>query len=163
LNRTNYVAHHRPFRHNHYSHRAGLPSIAELDRHNQCHEYPAMLADSSVAVILTRGTLRKNSFSLIGPLAEESLRQLSADVLFLAVDGFDVTYGLTTPNQLEARVNRVMSESARRTIVVCDSSKLGRRSLSLIMPVSFVHKTVTNRGISKHDYKALREAEVTLV
>jgi len=47
----------------------------------------ADLAGSSVEVILTGGTLRKNSFSLVGPLAEESLRKLSADMLFLAVDG----------------------------------------------------------------------------
>jgi len=76
------------------------------------------------------------------------------------VDGFDVHYGLTTPNQLEARVNRAMSESARRTIVVCDSSKFGRRSLSLIMGVSAVHETITDRGIPKPDLKALREMEV---
>jgi len=120
----------------------------------------AELADSAVEVVLTGGSLRKNSFSLVGPLAEESLRKLSADMLFLAVDGFDVHYGLTTPNQLEARVNRAMSESARRTIVVCDSSKFGRRSLSLIMDVSMVHETITDRGVSKHDLRALRDAEV---
>jgi DeoR family transcriptional regulator of aga operon len=123
------------------------------------------LADSPVEVVLTGGSLRKNSYSLVGPLAEESLRKLSADMLFLAVDGFDVHYGLTTPNQLEARVNRAMSESARRTIVVSDSSKFGRRSLSLIMGVSSVHETITDRGIPKRDLKALREmeVEVTLV
>ena len=120
----------------------------------------AELADSAVEVVLTGGSLRKSSFSLVGPLAEESLRKLSADMLFLAVDGFDVHYGLTTPNQLEARVNRAMSESARRTIVVCDSSKFGRRSLSLIMDVSMVHETITDRGVPKHDLRALRDAEV---
>ena len=118
------------------------------------------LEGSNVEVILTGGTLRKNSFSLVGPLAEESLRKLSADLLFLAVDGFDVGYGLTTPNQLEARVNRAMAEAARRTIVVCDSSKFGRRSLSLIMPVSAVHETITDKAISRHDLKSLRDAEV---
>jgi len=123
------------------------------------------LAGTPVDVILTGGVLRKNSFSLVGPLAEESLRKLNADLLFLAVDGFDVRYGLTTPNLLEARVNRAMAEAARRTVVVCDSSKFGRRSLSLIMPTSAVHETITDRGISRHDLKALREAkvEVTLV
>jgi len=120
----------------------------------------AELAGSEVEVILTGGSLRKNSFSLVGPLAEESLRKLSADLLFLAVDGFDVGYGLTTPNQLEARVNRAMAEAARRTIVVCDSSKFGRRSLSLIMPISEVHETITDRNIPKRDLKSLREAEV---
>jgi DeoR family transcriptional regulator of aga operon len=125
----------------------------------------AELADSPVEVILTGGTLRKNSFSLVGPLAEESLRKLSADLLFLAVDGFDVRYGLTTPNLLEARVNRAMAESARRTVVVCDSSKFGRRSLSLILPTSAVHETITDKNISKRDLTMIREAkvEVTLV
>jgi DeoR family transcriptional regulator of aga operon len=125
----------------------------------------AELADAPVEVILTGGTLRKNSFSLVGPLAEESLRKLSADLLFLCVDGFDVNYGLTTPNLLEARVNRAMAESARRTIIVCDSSKFGRRSLSLILPASAVHEAITDRNISKSDLKALRDAdiEVTLV
>ncbi|PWT86344.1 MAG: DeoR/GlpR transcriptional regulator [Proteobacteria bacterium] len=118
------------------------------------------LADTSIEVILTGGSLRKNSFSLVGPLAEESLRKLSADMLFLAVDGFDVRHGLTTPNQLEARVNRAMSECARRSIVVCDSSKFGRRSLSLIMPVSSVHETITDREIPRQDLRALRKAEV---
>lgn len=123
------------------------------------------LAGTSVEVLLTGGTLRKNSFSLVGPLAEESLRRLSADLLFLAVDGFDVRYGLTTPNLLEARVNRAMAEASRRTIVVCDASKFGRRSLSLIMPVSAVHETITDRKIAKPYLKALRDAniEVTLV
>src|SRR6266567_8242786 len=125
----------------------------------------AELAGTAVEVILTGGTLRKNSFSLVGPLAEETLRRLSADLLFLAVDGFDVRYGLTTPNLLEARVNRAMAEAARRTVVVCDSSKFGRRSLSLIMPTSAVHETITDRKIPKSQLKALRDSdvEVTLV
>src|SRR5277367_6319895 len=120
----------------------------------------AELADSAVEVIMTGGVLRKNSFSLVGPLAEESLRKLSADLLFLAVDGFDVRYGPTTPNLLEARVNRAMADSARRTVVVCDSSKFGRRSLSLILPTSAVHETITDKGILKRDLSALRKANV---
>jgi DeoR family transcriptional regulator of aga operon len=120
----------------------------------------AELADTTVEVILIGGVLRKNSFSLVGPLAEESLRKLSADLLFLGVDGFDVRYGLTTPNLLESRVNRAMAESARRTVVVCDASKFGRRSLSLILPTSAVHETITDKSIGTHDLKALRKANV---
>src|SRR5690348_14992934 len=52
----------------------------------------AELAGTAVEVILTGGTLRKNSFSLVGPIAEETLRRLSADLLFLGVDGFDAHY-----------------------------------------------------------------------
>jgi DeoR family transcriptional regulator, aga operon transcriptional repressor len=86
-------------------------------------------------------------------------------MLFLGVDGFDVQYGLSTPNLLEAKVNRVMVESARRTIAVCDSSKFGRRSLSLIVPPSALHEVITDRAVPKSDLRILKKAgiEVTIV
>jgi DeoR family transcriptional regulator of aga operon len=125
----------------------------------------AELAGTHIEVILTGGVLRKNSFSLVGPLAERTLRQLSADILFLGVDGFDTGSGLFTPNLLESEVNRGMVEVARRTIAVCDSSKFGRRSLCNIMPVNAVDEVITDKGIPKPDLHALKEAgvKVTLV
>ena len=125
----------------------------------------AELSGTAVDVILTGGTLRKNSFSLVGPIAEETLHRLSADLLFLGVDGFDVHYGLSTPNLLEAKVNKVMVEVAKHTVAVCDSSKFGRRSLSLIVPPSALHEVVTDRGVSKSDLRVLKQVgiEVTLV
>src|SRR5713101_9284149 len=125
----------------------------------------AELAGTAVEVILTGGTLRKNSFSLVGPIAEETLHRLSADLLFLGVDGFDVHFGLSTPNLPEAKVNRVMVEVAKKTVVVCDSSKFGRRSLSLIVPPSALQEVITDRGVPKIDLRVLKQAgiEVNLV
>ena len=72
---------------------------------------------------------------------------------------------MSTPNLLEAKVNRVMVEVAKRTVAVCDSSKFGRRSLSLIVPPSALHQVVTDRGVLKSDVRLLKKAgiEVTLV
>lgn len=125
----------------------------------------AELSGTTLEVLLTGGTLRKNSFSLVGPIAEETLRHLNADVLFLGVDGFDVHYGLSTPNLLESKVNRVMLEVARRRIAVCDSSKFGRRSLSLIAPTSTLHEVITDHGAPKSDLNVLKKSgiEVTIV
>jgi DeoR family transcriptional regulator, aga operon transcriptional repressor len=125
----------------------------------------AELSGSSLEVILTGGSLRKNSFSLVGPIAEETLRRLNGDILFLGVDGFDVQHGLTTPNLLEAKVNRAMMDVARIVVAVCDSSKFGRRTLSAIAPPSEVHYLITDRGIPKPDLIAVRKSgiQVTLV
>jgi len=125
----------------------------------------AELSNSSIEVILTGGAVRKNSSSLVGPIAEDTLRRLSADILFLGVDGFDVRYGLSTPNLLESMVNRLMTEIAKRTVVVCDSSKFGRRSLSLIAQTTSLQHVITDKGIPKSDLQALKNAgiEVTLV
>lgn len=117
----------------------------------------AELSGSSLEVILTGGTLRKNSFSLVGPIAEETLHRLNADILFLGVDGFDLHYGLSTPNLLEAKVNRAMMDVARVTVAVCDSSKFGKRSLSSIAPVSEIQHLICDRGIPKSDLAALKK------
>src|SRR5205814_8402024 len=123
------------------------------------------LAGADVEVILTGGTLRRNSFSLVGPIAEDMLRRLNADILFLGVDGFDVHYGLSTPNLLEAKVNRIMVEISKNVVAVCDASKFGRRSLSHILPPSGLHDVLTDRGAPRSDLKVLLDAgiEVTLV
>ena len=118
------------------------------------------LSGTNIEVILTGGNVRKNSFSQVGPLAEETLRKLRADLFFLGVDGFDVEFGLSTPNLLEARVNRAMMDVARRTVAVCDSSKFGKRSLSLLCPTASLHRVITDRGICKADLAALRKASI---
>jgi DeoR family transcriptional regulator, aga operon transcriptional repressor len=125
----------------------------------------AELSRSSLEVILTGGSLRKNSFSLVGPMAEETLHRLNADILFLGVDGFDVHYGLSTPNLLEAKVNRAMMDVAGIVVAVCDSSKFGKRSLSSIAPVSEIDYLICDRGIAKSDITAIKQAgvQITLV
>jgi DeoR family transcriptional regulator, aga operon transcriptional repressor len=142
-----------------------LKDMAQLTVITNAINIAAELAGTHIEVILTGGMLRKNSFSLVGPLAEQTLRQLGADILFLGVDGFDTKAGLFTPNLLESQVNRAMVEIARRTIAVCDSSKFGRRSLCNIMPVAAIHEVITDKQIPKADLQTLKEAgvKVTLV
>jgi DeoR family transcriptional regulator of aga operon len=80
--------------------------------------------------------------------------------VFLGVDGFDVHYGLSTPSLLEAKVNRVMVEVAKHTVAVCDSSKFGRRSLSLIVPTSALQEVITDCGAPKSDLRVLKQASI---
>src|SRR3984885_7028625 len=110
----------------------------------------ADLARSNFEVILIGGTLRKNSLSVVGPLAEDVL---------------DTKIGLTTPNLLEARVNRAMVKAAEKVVAVCDSSKFNRRSLSLIVHASAIDHIITDSNLPPEEEKAIRDAgiEVTIV
>jgi len=125
----------------------------------------AELTNTNLEVILTGGILRKNSFSLVGPLAEDMLAEMHADILFLGVDGFDLEIGLTTPNLLESRVNRAMVTGATRVVAVCDSTKFDRRSLSRIVPATAIHQIITDANLSKPMLECLQalNIEVTLV
>jgi DeoR family transcriptional regulator, aga operon transcriptional repressor len=123
----------------------------------------AALTSTNFEVILIGGILRRNSFSLVGPLAEDVLKEMHADILFLGVDGFDAEVGLTTPNFLESRVNRAMVKAARRVVAVCDSTKFGRRSLSRIVPPDSIHCVITDRGIDRDTESALRAQNIEVI
>jgi DeoR family transcriptional regulator of aga operon len=122
------------------------------------------LADHQKAnVIIPGGFLRKNSLSLVGGAAEENFKNYFCDRLFLAVDGFNTTHGLSTPNVEEAHLNRVMIEISKQVIVVADSSKFHKRSFAFISPITDVDVVVTDSEIPAEDRKKLENAGVKLI
>jgi DeoR family transcriptional regulator of aga operon len=118
------------------------------------------LAGSDIEVILTGGFLREKSFSLVGPIAEDTLQHINADKLFLGVDGIHFEFGLTTPNLMEARVNQLMIKKSIEVYLVSDSSKFGKRSMSFIADVSSVQQVITDKGIHDDDLRNLEELGV---
>ena len=143
----------------------GLKKFSSLTIITNAINIAAEFGATTFEVILTGGSLRKNSFSMVGPIAEDVLKEMHADILFLGVDGFDLEVGLTTPNLLEARVNRAMVSSARKVVAVCDSTKFSHRSLSRIVPVSALHHVITDCNLPDSIAEALRNQniDVTLV
>lgn len=107
----------------------------------------AAISLPNVNTLLTGGFLRKRSFSLIGPDAEALLSKYYVDKLFLGVDGLDLEYGISTPNPEEASLNRIMVGISREIIVVADSSKFGRCSLSKICGIDAITKLITDSNI----------------
>jgi DeoR family transcriptional regulator of aga operon len=118
-----------------------------------------------VRVMMLGGMLRQTSYSLVGPDAEQALAKLSADRLFLGVDGLDPRVGVTTPDPLEASLNALMIRVSRETVAVLDATKLGQRSLSVITPVEKLHRVITDTSAPAETVEALRNAgvDVTLV
>ncbi len=115
-----------------------------------------------VRVMMLGGLLRQTSYSLVGPDAEQTLARLSADRLFLGVDGLDPVVGVTTPDPLEAALNALMIRVSRETIAVLDASKLGQRSLSVITPVGKLHQVITDTSAPAEITDALRAAGVAV-
>ena len=109
------------------------------------------------------GILRQISRSFVGPHAEQILREFHADRLFLAVDGFDLENGPSTPDILEAQLNGLMIDVAHETTIVSDSSKLGRRSLSRIGSAYRINRPITDAGAPKEFLAALRARGVEVV
>ncbi len=122
-----------------------------------------LLGAKGVRLVLLGGMVRQNSYSAVGHFAEDMLRQLSADKLFLAVDAFDLDFGLSTPNPEESKVNQEMVRIAKERILVADSSKFGKRSLSHIVPLTAINKIITDDALATETQAELRARGVELV
>jgi DeoR family transcriptional regulator of aga operon len=122
-----------------------------------------LAAQPDVKLIMVGGILRQMSYSLAGPQAEQTLHGLHADRLFLGVDGLDPEIGLMTPDVLEARLNALMIEVSREVVVVADSAKFHRRSLSVIAKIEAAHKVITDSGVSEEIVAALRARGVDVL
>lgn len=115
---------------------------------------------ASVRVMMLGGLLRQTSYSLAGPDAEQALSRISADRLFLGVDGLDPAVGVTTPDPQEASLNALMLKVSREVVAVLDASKLGQRRLSVIAPVTSLDLVTTDTSAAKIYITALRERGV---
>lgn len=110
---------------------------------------------NGIEILLLGGMVRHNSQSAVGVHAEDMLTGYTCDKLFLGVDGFDVEFGLTTTNSLEARLNQMMIRTAQRTVVVTDSSKFGRRGFRRICGLDEIHHVITDDNVEPRDVQAL--------
>ncbi|MBZ4663455.1 MAG: transcriptional regulator, DeoR family [Caloramator sp.] len=98
-----------------------------------------------VEVIVTGGLLRTKTKAMVGPVAEETLKKLKVDKLFLGANGISIKSGVTTPNIVEANTKRVMIEGAKEVFLLIDSSKFDEVNFSLICPVSKIDYIVTDK------------------
>lgn len=116
-----------------------------------------------VRLIMIGGILRQRSYSLAGPPAELTVKGLHADRLYLGVDGIDPEIGVMTPDVLEAQLNAQMIHISREVVVVADSSKFQRRSLSIIAKLDAVHKVITDSGTPPETLEALQARGVEVI
>lgn len=122
-----------------------------------------LCAVSEINLIMIGGMLRGISRSFAGPQALKMLVDLRVDHFFLGVDGLEPEIGPSTPDILEAELNAAMIRAAREVSVVADSSKIGRSSLSLIAPITNVHRIITDSGISSGHLASLQAKGIDVI
>ena len=122
----------------------------------------AAALDSNVTLLMPGGTYRKRSASFHGKSAEQALRDFTFDKLFIGADGFDVEQGITTFNEAY-QVSQAMCQAARQIIVVTDSSKFGRKTPNVVVPIDKIDIIITDKGISDADRQALEQHGIQVV
>lgn len=105
-------------------HLARIPGLTVVTNSVRVADYLHAHGDRSQTVLLTGG-VRTPSDALVGPIAVQTISGLHVDALLLGVHGMDLAAGFTTPNLMEAEMNRAMVAATSRLIVLADHTKWG--------------------------------------
>lgn len=100
-------------------------------------------------VHLLGGRLRDSSLATVDHWALEQLSSIDIDIAFVGTYGVSPQRGFSTPDSFEAAVKRAMLASAKKTIVLADSSKLGNSYMSIFAPLDTVDLMITDSGASR--------------
>jgi DeoR family fructose operon transcriptional repressor len=102
--------------------------------------------DDDVELVLIGGTLYPRSGVLVGPMATGCLAELHANLLLFSVAGI---HGQDCFNQnlAMAQVEQVMLQQAAHSVLLTDSSKFGRKSLTRVCGLGEVERVITDAGI----------------
>lgn len=119
----------------------------------------------NVTVVMTGGTLRSASASLVGDEGDCILDRYHVQKGYFGVRGLALKEGLTDPDRYGAEIKRRMVERSKEVIVIADASKWDRVSFATYATWDQVDQVITDTRAPAEMVTALRERgiQVTLV
>jgi len=109
-------------------------------------------SESRSDLVLLGGYVSPRTGVCLGPYANELLGRLHVTTTVLSAAGI-ADEGLFNAHLLLAETEQAMLRAAGRVIVVADSSKFGRKSLTLVAPLAEIDAFVSDEGLTD-DWKA---------
>ena len=116
-----------------------------------------------VKVVVTGGTVAKAQRCLIPPFATALLRQINADVAFVACSGIDAGKGFTTQSWEEAEVKHAIIAASSRVIFLADHGKIGHVATAKILDLADAELLVTDTGTAGPALRALEQAGLNVI
>jgi DeoR family fructose operon transcriptional repressor len=102
-----------------------------------------------LTVIMIGGRVRGRTMAAVDDDGLRPLDRLHVDVAFMATNGLSTDRGLTTPDPAEASMKRAMIDSASRTVLLADHTKVGNDYLARFGTIDDVDLLVTDSGLDK--------------
>jgi DeoR/GlpR family transcriptional regulator of sugar metabolism len=109
--------------------------------------FEELLGDPGIELVLPGGVVRRNYRSLVGVLAEDSLRQLKADVVLLGTSAVDPQLGVWDSTMVEVPIKRAMIGAAGSVLLLADAAKFSNTGVIKVCDASALDGIVTDRPL----------------
>ncbi|GAC1603182.1 MAG: hypothetical protein NVS3B6_14230 [Pseudarthrobacter sp.] len=139
-------------------------SAAELVVITHAVPIAARLASApGIALQILGGRVRGLTQAAVGQATVDSAQRLRPDIAFIGANGIHASFGLSTPDPEEAAVKAAFVHSARRIVVLADSSKLDAETLVQFASLKDLDTLITDSEPGPELTAALTDAGVEVV
>lgn len=121
------------------------------------HELP------QVTVHCAGGRLQENTLSLVGSATCTRIAELNADIAFFSCRGFSLERGVTDASEDEAQIKRCMIASSRKSVLLCDQSKLDRAYLMRVCDADALYAIVCDTPLPQDLHEELLRRNVRVL
>jgi DeoR/GlpR family transcriptional regulator of sugar metabolism len=120
-----------------------------------------VLVKRGIKTYCTGGEIFANSLAHFGSFAEDFIRQFNIDILFFSCHGVNVSGMLTDPSLPETQIRKVAIEQSKKTVFLCDETKLLRSTPYNLTHIENVDCVITDTHLVKNFIKG--NGEVIIV
>lgn len=107
----------------------------------------AELMDSKVVVIMLGGKIQNGVGAVFGSYAENMLKEIHVDILFLGAHAVHPTLGITSATLEKASIKRMMINSSEVVYLVVDAQKFGKKAFAKIASIDSVTAIITDQTL----------------
>jgi len=103
----------------------------------------------NLQITLTGGEFRRETESMVGPIALRTIAGLNVRLAFVGTDGFSASIGMTTQLVEGAEIVKAMRDKAEATWLVADSSKYGKTGFVSVLSLESIHGIIIDEGLGE--------------
>ena len=119
--------------------------------------------NEAIQLQILGGHVRGLTSAIVGAGTVAQLGTLRPDIAFIGTNGISAAFGLSTPDSVEAAVKSAIVASARRVVVLADSTKLDQETLVCFAALTAIDTLITDAVPSAALAAALAAADVDVV
>lgn len=121
------------------------------------------LWNTDIKIISTGGIFNRNTLSLQGRVAKETIGSYHVDIALLSCKGLNMEHGAMDTNESESEVKKCMIGQAEEVALLVDHTKFGRMAFAHLLDLKDVDYLVTDEKPDDAWIRFCRENSIKLI
>ena len=109
------------------------------------------------------GDFRRKTFSCVGQDTTSVMQKYNFNKAFIGANGVSIDVGITTPNELEAKVDGEVIKRSKESFLLVDDTKFGAVAFSVIADLSDIDYIVTNEEPESDIKETMNRKKVEII